>query len=67
MISYFSFKFLLYLLRWLLSAFIMIIPLYLINKFNLTKNLKYKEYIDLILVQIIGAFIFWYVDQLIFK
>jgi len=67
MISYFSFKFLLYLLRWIFSAFIMMIPLYLINKFNLTKNFKYKEYIDLILIQIIGAFIFWYIDQYIFK
>jgi len=67
MVSYFSIKFVIYLLRWIISAFVMMIPLYIINKFNLTKNFKYKEYIDLILVQIFGAFIFWYIDQLIFK
>ena len=67
MVSYFSIKFVIYLLRWIISAFVMMIPLYIINKFNLTKNFKYKEYINLILVQIFGAFIFWYIDQLIFK
>ena len=65
--SYFSFDFLIYVFRWIFSAFIMMIPLYLINRFKLTDKLKYKEYIDLILVQIIGAFIFWWIDQLIFK
>jgi uncharacterized oligopeptide transporter (OPT) family protein len=71
-ISYFSFDFALYVLRWIFSAFIMIIPLYLLNKYNITSqnNLKkfyiYKEYIDLIIVQIIGAFIFWWIDQIIF-
>jgi len=70
--NYFSFDFALYVLRWIFSAFIMIIPLYLLNKYNITSqnNLKkfyiYKEYIDLIIVQIIGAFIFWWIDQIIF-
>jgi ABC-type glycerol-3-phosphate transport system permease component len=65
--SYLSIEFFVYILRWIFSAFIMMIPLYLINKFKLTDNFKYKEYIDLILVQIIGAFIFWWIDQIIFK
>ena len=65
--SYFSFGFFLYLLRWIFSAFIMMIPLYFINRFKITEKFKYKEYIDLIIVQIIGAFIFWWIDQLIFK
>lgn len=71
-ISYFSFDFILYILRWIFSAFIMMIPLYLLNKYNITSQSKlkklypYKEYIDLIIVQIIGAFIFWWIDQIIF-
>jgi len=65
--SYFSFDFLIYVFRWIFSAFIMMIPLYLINRFKLTDKLKYKEYIDLILVQIIGAFIFFYIDFMIFS
>jgi len=71
-ISYFSFDFILYVLRWILSAFVMMIPLYLLNKYNITSQSKlknlypYKEYIDLIIVQIIGAFIFWWIDQIIF-
>jgi ABC-type glycerol-3-phosphate transport system permease component len=65
--SYFSFNFLIYVFRWIFSAFVMMIPLYLINRIKLTDKLKYKEYIDLVLIQIIGAFIFWWIDQLIFK
>jgi hypothetical protein len=71
--SYLSIEFLLYILRWIMSAFIMMIPLYFLNKYNITnkdklKSLyKYKEYIDLIIIQIIGAFVFWYIDQMIFK
>jgi len=65
--SYFCLDFLLYVGRWIFSAFVMMIPLYFINKYNITKRLKYKEYIDLIIIQIIGAFVFWYIDQWIFK
>jgi len=44
------------------------IPLYLIQKYHLTDKFgKYKEYIDLIFVQIFGAFIFWWIDQIIFR
>ena len=68
-ISYFSTDFLLYLCRWIISAFVMMAPLYLINKFRITDKIseKYKEYVDLILIQIAGAFIFWYIDQMIFN
>jgi len=65
--SYFCLDFLIYAGRWIFSAFVMMIPLYIINKYNITKQLKYKEYIDLIMIQIIGAFVFWYIDQWIFK
>jgi ABC-type glycerol-3-phosphate transport system permease component len=66
MISYFSVDFIIYLGRWILSGFVMMLPLYLLNKYTITSG-KYKEYVDLIIVQIIGAFIFWYLDQIIFK
>ena len=66
--SYLSLNFLLYLMRWIFSAFVMMVPLYLINKYKLTSRIpeKYKEYVDLVLIQIAGAFIFWYIDQWIF-
>jgi len=70
-ISYISFDFLLYLCRWIISAFVMMIPLWFINKIRLAElinfNSKYKEYFDLLIIQIIGSFIFWRIDQLIFK
>jgi len=57
-----------YLSRWIFSAFVMMIPLVIINKYGLTKKFgKYKEYIDLVIVSIIGAFIFYNIDQYIFK
>jgi len=57
-----------YLSRWILSAFVMMIPLWVINKYNLTIMFgKYKEYVDLVIVSIIGAFIFYNIDQYIFK
>jgi len=68
--SYFTMDFLIYVGRWIASAFIMMIPLYIINnyiKFSSNIYNKYKEYFDLVLVQIVGAFIFWYIDQYIFK
>jgi len=66
--SYFTFEFILYVGRWILSAFIMMVPLYLLQKYKVTKRFgKYKEYIDLVIVQIIGAFIFWWIDQIIFR
>ena len=68
MTGYFSIDFLLYVGRWIISAFVMMVPLYIINKYKLTDKVckKYKEYLDLIIIQIIGAFIFWYIDQMIF-
>jgi len=65
--SYISLEFILYLLRWILSAFVMMLPLYIINHYKITEKYKFKEYIDLIIIQIIGAFVFWWIDQLIFK
>jgi len=73
--SYLSIDFLIYVGRWIFSAFVMMIPLYFLQKFQISKYFKkikgykteYQEYIDLIIIQIIGAFIFWYIDQMIFK
>jgi len=45
----------------------MMIPLYIINKLNMTKDFKQKEYIDLIIIQIVGAFAFFYIDKMIFS
>ena len=57
-----------YLCRWILSAFVMMAPLWIINQYDLTiKFGKYKEYIDLIIVSIIGAFIFYNIDLYIFR
>jgi len=64
--GFLSIKFLVYLLRWIFSAFVMMIPLWFLVKFKCC-NSKYQEYIHLILVQIIGAFIFWNIDKIIFK
>jgi len=65
--DYFSTTFGVYLLRWIFSAFVMMVPLYFLNKYKVTNKFKYKEYIDLIIVQIIGAFIFFNIDKLIFN
>jgi len=65
--DYFSFTFLLYLCRWILSAFVMMLPLFFIQRYKLTNRFgKYKEYIDLIIVQIVGAFLFFELDKYIF-
>jgi len=66
MISYFSIDFLIYLGRWILSGIIMLVPLWYLIKTKCCEG-KYQEYIHLILVQLIGSIIFWYVDQWIFK
>jgi hypothetical protein len=67
MTDYLSLTFAIYLGRWIFSAFAMFIPLYIINKYKWTKGLKYKEYIDLVLIQIAGAFFFYKIDQWIFN
>jgi ABC-type glycerol-3-phosphate transport system permease component len=61
--SYFSFHFLLYLGRWLLSAVVMFFPMWALHKYT---NIKNKYYI-LVLVQIYGAFVFYYLDAYIFS
>lgn len=66
--QFFTEQFGIYLCRWILSAFVMMIPLWIINNYRLTKRFgKYKEYLDLIIVSIIGAFIFYNIDKYIFK
>jgi len=55
-------KFLIYVLRWLASAFVMMPFLFLVNEYITT-----NQYVALCLVQIIGAFIFWNIDRAIFK
>jgi len=62
----FSLTFLIYVLRWIISAFVMMIPLYFLQKYNCCNN-RYQPYIHLVIVQIIGAFIFFYIDSLIFS
>jgi len=66
-LNYFSIQFLIYELRWILSAFIMMIPLFVLVKFKCCEKSKFQEYIHLIIVQIIGAFIFFPIDKIIFK
>jgi hypothetical protein len=44
------------------------IPLVIINHYKITERFeKYKEYIDLVIVSIIGAFIFYNIDKHIFN
>jgi len=64
--NYFTLQFLIYMLRWIVSAFVMFIPLYFLVKYECCKS-KYQEYIHLVIVQIIGAIIFFHLDKLIFK
>jgi hypothetical protein len=52
---------LIYLLRWIFSAFVMMLPLSIIKQYS------QNEYLNLLLVQIFGAFIFWQIDKFIFK
>jgi len=65
-VDYFSFQFLLYLGRWILSALVMMLPLWLLIKIKCCSG-KYQEFIHLVIVQIIGAIIFYPIDYLIFK
>ena len=64
--SYFSLTFGIYLFRWIVSAVVMMLPLYFLVKYNCCKG-KYQEYYHLILVQIVGAFIFFNIDKFIFE
>jgi ABC-type glycerol-3-phosphate transport system permease component len=64
--DYISLNFFIYLCRWILSAFVMMIPMYFLVKYRVFEG-KYQEYIHLIVVQIIGAFIFYKIDYYIFN
>jgi len=64
--DYFSFSFFIYFLRWILSGFLMLIPLYFLIKYNCCYN-KYQEYIHIIILQAIGAFFFYPIDNFIFN
>lgn len=55
-------KFLIYMLRWIFSGIIMSVPLYLLRIIGMV-----NPYVNLLLVQVIGAFIFWFIDKLIFR
>jgi len=66
MINYLSEQYIIYLGRWILSAIVMMLPLYLLVKYNCCKG-KYQEYIHLLLIQVVGSFIFYPIDLLIFK
>ena len=58
-------EFILYLIRWIVSAFVMMLPMYFLVKQECCKG-DYQEYIHLLLVQIFGAFIFYPIDKWIF-
>jgi len=64
--DYLSFQFLIYLGRWLLSAVVMFVPLYFLVKYKCCEG-EYQEYIHIIILQIIGAIIFYPIDTYIFK
>jgi hypothetical protein len=66
MSDYFSIQFLIYIGRWILSAFVMMLPLWVLVKLNCCQG-KYQEYLHLLVVQIVGAFIFFEIDKWIFK
>jgi hypothetical protein len=58
--KYLTKQFSVYVGRWILSAFVMMPPLWFFSK--IIEN----NYINLLLVQIIGAFIFYRIDEYIF-
>jgi hypothetical protein len=60
--SYLSTKYLLYLLRWIVSGFVMYLAYPLMNKFGI-KN----ELLKLIISSIFGSIIFYQIDNLIFS
>jgi len=64
--DYFSYQFIIYLLRWIVSGIVILPFIYLLINYKCCKG-KYQEYIHLILVQVIGAFIFYNIDKYIFK
>ena len=63
--DYLSIQFIIYLLRWIVSAFVMMLPLYILSRTKCCVGSKYKEYVYLVLVQIFGAFIFYMLDKFI--
>ena len=63
--DYLSIHFLIYLGRWIISAVVMLPFIYLLVRYKCCES-KYKEYIHLIIVQIIGSFIFFEIDKYIF-
>ena len=64
--DYLTWQFSAYLLRWVLSAIVMFLPLYFLVKIDCCRG-KYQEYVHLLLVQIFGAFIFFNIDKWIFQ
>jgi hypothetical protein len=55
-----QYRYLIYHLRWQVSAIVMMPVLYLLDRFNLAL------WASLMLSQCFGAFIFWYIDWFIF-
>jgi len=66
MTDYFTFNFVIYLGRWLISTVVLMFPLMLLIKLDCCKS-KYQAHYHLLAIQIIGAFIFYKIDALIFK
>jgi ABC-type glycerol-3-phosphate transport system permease component len=59
--EYTSWHFMLYVGRWMLSAVVMMAPLFLLRFTKIT-----NEYLKLFIVQVIGAFIFYKLDAYLF-
>jgi hypothetical protein len=60
--DYLTETFLIYVLRWIISAVVMFIPLLVFQKLNILND---NPYLRLLLLQIIGAFIFYKIDVFI--
>ena len=60
------YEYFIYLGRWILSYFVLLVPLWLLMKWNCCNN-KYQEYIHLFILQVVGSIIFYPIDKMIFK
>ena len=65
--DYLSINFIIYVGRWIISAAVAMPFLWLLIQYKCCSESKYVEYIHLLIVQIIGAFLFYKLDQLLLK
>jgi len=64
--EYLTVTFGLYVGRWILSAVVMMPFLWLLIRLRCCLTWRLGEYVHLLIVQVIGAFIFYRADQLLF-